>query len=123
MHPHLSSDRSPPAPTAPPGDSAATRAQRRQHENELLDEAIGETFPASDPVSPFIPSRVVERGSTEADSVSEASETAADAASGEDVDALGGVESMAGPAPGIEQASAAAPEQIDPGSEDGQPVI
>ena len=39
------------APAAPP-----TPAQKA-HENELQDEALEETFPASDPVSPFIPAR------------------------------------------------------------------
>lgn len=29
---------------------------RKQHESELLDEAIDESFPASDPASPFAPS-------------------------------------------------------------------
>jgi len=27
------------------------------HQSDLLDEAIEETFPASDPVSPFVPAR------------------------------------------------------------------
>jgi len=31
--------------------------KRKRHESEDLDEALEETFPASDPVSPFIPSR------------------------------------------------------------------
>lgn len=38
-----------------PGD----RDQRKAHESELLDEAISETFPASDPVSPFVPAKGV----------------------------------------------------------------
>ena len=29
----------------------------KAHESELQDEALEETFPASDPVSPFIPAR------------------------------------------------------------------
>lgn len=33
------------------------RHQRKQHENENQDEALEETFPASDPVSPFIPAK------------------------------------------------------------------
>jgi hypothetical protein len=33
------------------GDYAA----RKRHESELLDEAIDESFPASDPASPFVP--------------------------------------------------------------------
>lgn len=33
------------------------REQRKQHESQNQDEALEETFPASDPVSPFIPAR------------------------------------------------------------------
>lgn len=39
------------------GESEAEQAQRKQHEDENQDEALEETFPASDPVSPFIPAR------------------------------------------------------------------
>ena len=39
-------------PTAPSKPDA--RERRRQHANDNLDEAE-ETFPASDPVSPFVP--------------------------------------------------------------------
>ena len=35
----------------------ACAAQRRE-ENERLDEALTETFPASDPVSPYLPPKV-----------------------------------------------------------------
>jgi hypothetical protein len=35
-------------------EAPAERAQRKAHESDLLDEAIEETFPASDPVSPFV---------------------------------------------------------------------
>jgi len=31
--------------------------ERKRHENENQDEALEETFPASDPVSPFIPAQ------------------------------------------------------------------
>ena len=31
------------------------RVRRKQHENDNMDEALEETFPASDPVSPFVP--------------------------------------------------------------------
>jgi hypothetical protein len=34
-------------------------AAEREHESELLDEAIEESFPASDPISPFVPARAV----------------------------------------------------------------
>ena len=33
------------------------RERRKQHESDNQDEALDETFPASDPVSPFIPAR------------------------------------------------------------------
>lgn len=33
------------------------RKQRKARESSLQDEALEETFPASDPVSPFIPAR------------------------------------------------------------------
>jgi len=35
----------------------ARRAQRKQKESANLDQALKETFPASDPVSPFIPAK------------------------------------------------------------------
>ncbi|MGS1079198.1 hypothetical protein [Pseudoxanthomonas beigongshangi] len=31
--------------------------KRKHHESENQDEALEETFPASDPVSPFVPAR------------------------------------------------------------------
>jgi hypothetical protein len=48
-HPH---DAITPAP-----ETDAERAARKAHESETLDQAIEETFPASDPVSPFIPAK------------------------------------------------------------------
>jgi hypothetical protein len=33
------------------------RQGRKAHESDLTDEAVEETFPASDPVSPFIPAK------------------------------------------------------------------
>ena len=33
------------------------RARRKQHESDNQDEALEETFPASDPVSPFVPAK------------------------------------------------------------------
>jgi hypothetical protein len=35
------------------------RRRRKRQTQENLDEALQETFPASDPVSPFIPARPV----------------------------------------------------------------
>ncbi|WP_232310167.1 hypothetical protein [Pseudoxanthomonas mexicana] len=33
------------------------RSQRKQHESQNHDQALEETFPASDPVSPFVPAK------------------------------------------------------------------
>lgn len=44
-----------PAPRAP--ETEAQRDKRKRHESENLDEALEETFPASDSVSPFIPAK------------------------------------------------------------------
>ena len=38
-------------------ESAEQRARRKRHESDNQDESLEETFPASDPVSPFIPTR------------------------------------------------------------------
>ena len=50
-HPADSKDKRAP-PETPRKDE-----ERKQHQSEDLDEALEETFPASDPVSPFIPSK------------------------------------------------------------------
>ncbi len=39
------------------GESEAEQDLRKQHVDENQDEALEETFPASDPVSPFVPAR------------------------------------------------------------------
>jgi hypothetical protein len=36
------------------------RRERKRHESENQDEALEETFPASDPVSPFVPAKTRE---------------------------------------------------------------
>jgi hypothetical protein len=36
---------------------AGERTRRKRHESDNLDEALQETFPASDPVSPFVPAK------------------------------------------------------------------
>lgn len=33
------------------------REQRKRHQNHLQDESVEETFPASDPIAPFVPAR------------------------------------------------------------------
>ncbi len=39
-------------------ESDADRSRRKVKESENQDEALEETFPASDPVSPFVPAKV-----------------------------------------------------------------
>ena len=38
-------------------EDAREREKRKQHETENQDHALEETFPASDPVSPFVPAK------------------------------------------------------------------
>ena len=40
-------------------ESPDDRRERKARESELLDEAVKETFPASDPISPFVPAKGV----------------------------------------------------------------
>ena len=40
-----------------PPETEQERLQRKQRESENQDEALEETFPASDPVSPFVPAK------------------------------------------------------------------
>lgn len=42
---------------ARPDESPGERRQRKDHADENQDEALEETFPASDPVSPFVPAK------------------------------------------------------------------
>jgi hypothetical protein len=42
-------------------ESEGERSQRKAKESENQDEALEETFPASDPVSPFIPAKPPEQ--------------------------------------------------------------
>ncbi len=39
------------------------RQQRKRHQSQLHDEALEETFPASDPIAPFVPAGVPDEGS------------------------------------------------------------
>ena len=51
------------------------------HESDLLDEAIEESFPASDPISPFVPARGMPTDGTEVEDVdAEASDERAEPA-------------------------------------------
>lgn len=38
-------------------ESRQARERRKQHESENHDHSLEETFPASDPVSPFVPAK------------------------------------------------------------------
>lgn len=38
-------------------ESATQRRARKEHASDNQDEALEETFPASDPVSPFVPAK------------------------------------------------------------------
>ncbi len=43
--------------TPPPPETPAQRQARKRRESRNQDEALEETFPASDPVSPFVPAK------------------------------------------------------------------
>ena len=38
-------------------ETRTERRDRKQHESDNLDEALEETFPSSDPISPFVPAK------------------------------------------------------------------
>src|SRR3546814_3472514 len=40
-----------------PPETPEHRKHRKQHESDNQDEALNETFPASDPISPFVPAK------------------------------------------------------------------
>jgi hypothetical protein len=42
-------------PSAP--ESAEQRAERKRKESDNVDHALEETFPGSDPISPFVPAK------------------------------------------------------------------
>ncbi len=50
-------DRKDPGSKPHPAESDTQRRRRKSHESDNLDEAVDETFPASDPVSPFVPAK------------------------------------------------------------------
>ena len=41
----------------PKAESREAQLRRKQHESENQDQSLEETFPASDPVSPFVPAK------------------------------------------------------------------
>ena len=43
-----------------PEETPEARQRRKEKESDIQDEALEETFPASDPVSPFIPAKTPE---------------------------------------------------------------
>jgi hypothetical protein len=47
----------PHAGAAPEAEDRQQRKRRKDKENANMDQALEETFPASDPVSPFIPAK------------------------------------------------------------------
>lgn len=58
---HDTQDRKDPASQVPHDrrdESTDERGERKQHESDKQDEALEETFPASDPVSPFVPAKL-----------------------------------------------------------------
>ena len=47
-----------PLPTRPSApETPEQRAQRKRKESENVDHALEETFPGSDPISPFVPAK------------------------------------------------------------------
>ena len=53
-------------------------ASGKRHQSDLLDEAIEESFPASDPISPFMPARGMPTDGTEVEPVAVPSAEPAD---------------------------------------------
>lgn len=50
-------DRKDPKPVPPATETPEQKDRRKRKESRNLDDALEETFPASDPVSPFIPAK------------------------------------------------------------------
>jgi hypothetical protein len=50
-------DRKDPKPSPAAEETPAQKERRKRKESTNLDDALEETFPASDPVSPFIPAK------------------------------------------------------------------
>lgn len=48
-----------------PHETRTEKHRRKSRESENLDQALEETFPGSDPVSPFVPAKAPEEGRPE----------------------------------------------------------
>lgn len=58
-----------PRPDRAAVEDTAPRVEGQAHQSQLLDEALEESFPASDPVSPFVPSRGMPTDGTRVEAV------------------------------------------------------
>jgi hypothetical protein len=58
-HMNVRDKKDPPAPNEKRDreETPEERRRRKEHESEIHDESVEETFPASDPVSPFVPAK------------------------------------------------------------------
>jgi len=57
MSNHDAKDLDPEGPCRQAAESPLQRARRKREADENLDESVEETFPASDPISPFVPAK------------------------------------------------------------------
>jgi hypothetical protein len=57
MTEHDAKDLDPDGRPATTHETPEQRAKRKKKADENMDEALSETFPASDPVSPFVPAK------------------------------------------------------------------
>jgi hypothetical protein len=60
MNTHTHDRKEPGHHGVPQDETPAQRQRRKNCESDNLDEAVEETFPASDPVSPFVPAKAPE---------------------------------------------------------------
>lgn len=58
--PVIDDEHSPHPHDKPHRETRSERQGRKNHESENLDHALEETFPSSDPVSPFVPAKTPE---------------------------------------------------------------
>ena len=57
MSNHDAKDLDPDGPCRHATESPPQRARRKREADQNLDESVEETFPASDPISPFVPAK------------------------------------------------------------------